>query len=130
VQTPRSAAYTRSHGHTARDTIVFTCDAMPGAVGRTRAAGGGRRRAVCDLQETLAIQAVMQQERNNVRQALITRERMHDMFTSHADDLFVRLRLATARFILVLFTPACRGNVGMCRCGCRVARQLFPPTLL
>jgi hypothetical protein len=111
---------------------------MPGIVRRTRAAGGGRRRAVRDLQQTLAIQAVMQQERNNVRQALIARKRLHDMFASHADDLFVRLRLAMARLILMFFTLACRGNVGMCRpripraCGCRVARQLFslkPPTL-
>ena len=101
---------------------------MPGTVRRTRAAGRGRRRAVRDLQQTLAIQAVMQQERNNVRQAFIARERLHDMLASHADDLFVRLRLATARLILMLFTLACRGNVGMCRlrrpraCGCRVAR--------
>jgi hypothetical protein len=128
------AAALASARDTARDSIEFSCDAMPGTVRRTRAAGGGRKRTVRDLQQTLAIQAVMQQERNNVRQARIARKRLHDMFASHADDLFVSLRLAMARLITILFTLGCRGNVCMCRphrpraCGCRVARQLFSLT--
>lgn len=101
---------------TPQEITLCSCDAMPGAVRKTHEAGGCMSRAVRDLQQPLAIQALIQQDRNNVRQALLARERLHYMFASHADDLFVRLRLAVARRrILMFLTLACRGNVGMYR---------------
>ena len=66
--------------------------------------------ASCHLQQTLAIQPVVQEERGNHSQVLLVRERLGHVSCGHADDAVVCLGLVPARgcllLVLMLVTPA------------------------